>query len=226
MTGFGVLLPRGRQLWRNFADIVSRLTCVFATGATRSMLRHVAGPSSKLPATFRKNRYPSPSTRSGLSRVRPHPFWVQPALGKVNAVSALCGQSMEKAFAKAYRKGETDPAIQFRMREGSSKCKRRPGLSPRPPCLASRPVSKLTPSAGLQAPRAALSLRTPWVAMPPLALWSAVPAESSATTSASADNTFLSRRMARGRSTSWTIGVSPVVFFVLQSRRDRPAATI
>ena len=67
----GALLLTTGQLWRNIADLGSPSACGFPDRATQTMLIPVADPSSKLSAANCQNRYPSPSKRSGLSRVRP-----------------------------------------------------------------------------------------------------------------------------------------------------------
>lgn len=187
MTSFGANLLTQGQLWRIFADIVSRITCMFASRATHSKVGFVAGPSSKMPAAHCQNRYPSPSKRSGLSRVRPLPFGRQ-GRHDLNVIleSADCGQAGKKGFARPFGTGETDAAKQFRLREGSSTCSRNPGSSPLSQWLALRPALRTIPSAGLPALPAAQSSLTRWAAMPLSVPSLAVRAASSATTSASA----------------------------------------
>lgn len=71
MRGPGIFALTYSQLWRKTAESNSPFTCVFSLAATQVMVNPVAGPSSKLSAANCQNRYPSPSKRSGPSRVRP-----------------------------------------------------------------------------------------------------------------------------------------------------------
>jgi hypothetical protein len=69
----GVILPNSQKTWRKRADFSAQPERGFRQLATDVMVSDVAGSSSKFSATVCQNRYPSPSpsTRSGLSRVRP-----------------------------------------------------------------------------------------------------------------------------------------------------------
>ena len=222
MMLFGVNLLTLRQLWRIFADIVSRITCMFPSCATRIMVGLVAGPSSKKPSTHCQNRYPSPSKRSGLSRVRPLPFGDKGDHDrKVITESAECGQACKKGFARPIGTSETVAAKQFRLREGSSTCSRKPGSSPLLQWQALRPVLRAIQSAGLPALPVAQSRLTRWAAMPLWALSSAARAASSATISAfavAAANLLTSRDTSRVKDHRKAIGTRfPVAFFVFDT---------
>lgn len=217
MTCIGTLLLTSGQLRRIFAETVSPITCMFASAPTRAMLIFVEGPSSKMPSAYCQNRYPSPSKRSGLSRVRPHSFYrVARVAENVIAPSAKCGQMAKKAFAPTLGTSETVAAKQFRLREGSLTCSRKPGLSPLSQWLGLPPAWTTTQSAGLPVPLAAQLSPMQWAAMLLSALSSVVARASSATTSASATKTDLTRATARFKRHQKAIGArAPVVFFVL-----------
>lgn len=217
MSGFGILLLTLGQLRRNSAEYRTRITCVYASRATRTILSLVAGPSSKMLSTNCQNRYPSPSKRSGLSRVRPRSF--QPGVavvGIVIAARAECGQTWKKAFAPACGTGETVAAKQFRLREGSLSCSRRLGLSPLSLWLGLPPAWKPTRNADLRAPQAAPSQLTHWAATLLSVLSLAAARACSATTSVSVTKSYPARFTARFGNREKAIGAgASVVFFVL-----------
>ena len=67
----GVFLLNCAQLWRNSADFRSPITCGFVFAATRAMFSLVTGYLFSRSVTNCQNRYPSPSTRFGLSQAGP-----------------------------------------------------------------------------------------------------------------------------------------------------------
>jgi len=228
MTCVGAILLMLGQLWRIFAENVSRLTCVFAGAAIQIIVVLVEGPSSKMPSTYCQNRYPSPSRRSGLSRVRPHPFsWKRKGLLNVIAISADCGQSPKKGFAPACVTGETVAAKQFRLREGSSTCSKKPGSSLLSHWWALPLALTTILSAGLPVQQAAQSRPMHWAATPLLVLLSAAEQAYSATTSVSATKVVVIRSTADYLTKSGTIGrIFSVVFFVLPLAERRSAGSI
>lgn len=226
MMAFGINLLTSRQLWQKCAETVSRRTCIYAGAATHPMVNIVAGSSSKMPFTNCQNRYPSPSKRSGLSRVRPRPFHGLCRFRSVaNAGSADCGQNLKKPFAPDASKYETVAAKQFCLREGSSTCLKKPGSLQSSLWLALAPVWKTTPNAGSRVLLAAQSLPMHWAAMPLWVRLSAAAQVCSATISASAIKAAAAREIARNQLSFRTIGAAvPVVFFVLPAAGQRPAA--
>ena len=225
MRRFGILPLTQGQLWRTSADLGTRLTCVFATAATRTMLSGVADPSSKMSATDCQNRYPSPSKRSDLSQVGPHSFPVgENGAGNVITGSAECGQAPKKAFAPALVTSQTVAAKQFRLREGSLSCLKRPGLSLLSQWSGLPPVWTMIPSVGLPALPVVRSLLTRWVAMPLSVPSSVVAQVCSATTWVSVTNQYSARLTARHRTVEKAIGaIAPVVFFFLPTGGHEPA---
>ena len=112
MTALGTILLAQGQLRQNFAENVSRHTCMFADAATQAMLCFVADPSSKLSATYCQNRYPSPSMRSGLSRVRPRRFWGRLGFGPASYFAWTdCGRDSTRSYELSSAAELAKPAV-------------------------------------------------------------------------------------------------------------------
>jgi hypothetical protein len=224
MTALGTILLTLEQLWQKFAENVSRHACMFALAATQAMVCLVVDPSSKSSSTFCQKRYPSPSKRSGLSRVRPRRFWgTRGSCLEFCVGSADSGQSAKKHFALFGDNDVTVCAIQFHLREGSYTCSKKPGSSQLLHWWALRPASTMTPNAAWRVLPAVQSLRMRLAAMLRWAQsWAVAPAYS-ATTWACATKTGSARFAARVRRPIRTIwACAPVVLFVLPTAGQRP----
>lgn len=194
MTRFGCISLTLGQFARELAEFRAPAAPGFRAAETLGNVQLVATRPSKRAAAQCQNRYPSPSLRSDLSRVRPHLSLTHRAAGAHVALAphgrpfAHHGNLGGIYFASRAKGAKTETIII--SEKGSQKCKRNPGSSALSPCLASRPVWTMTSSAALLARPAARCLPTRLAAMRLLAPSSVAGSASSATISAHVTNAF------------------------------------